>query len=358
MLVSQGSNICNNQKMSGQRIDSLTSIKGLMALFVFTFHFFGKPVLPNMGEIAVTSFFALSGFTLSMSYSDRLLTGKFDWRDYLIRRASKIYPIQWLTLLICIVFGVDDSHCLWPIPLHFTLLQDYVPLWQSYYSYNVISWFLSAILFSYVTFPFVFSFSSSRKRLATGLYVILIVAFVAFLKLLPGTIGTQWLANYNPFLRSLDFYLGVFVYFIWKQKADVIAKINKTACCGLEILIIASLIACSVAAPWFKGVPRTPAYWYPLITVMILLFASEDKGVVSKVFNNKIVLTLSSLSLSFYMFHTIVFRLFPFSSMPVALRYLSWLLITIVAAYFCEKYFIPRSAETFKKLVYKWTSKK
>lgn len=350
--------IGNNCNMSDQRINSLTSIKGLMALFVFTYHFFGKSVLPNMGEIAVTSFFALSGFTLSMSYSGRLQTGRFNYKDYLIKRVSRIYPIQWLTLLICIVFGLDDSHCLWPIPLHFTLLQDYVPLWRSYYSYNMISWFLSAILFCYLTFPIVFSLISKKIRTATGLFISAIFAFVAFLKLLPETIGTQWLANYNPFARALDFYLGVFLYFIWNQKADMIAKINRTACSVLEILIIASLLIGSVTAPWFESIPRTPAYWYPLVAGMILLFVSEDRGVVSKVFNCKAVLSLSSLSLSFYMFHIIVFRLFPFSTMPIALRYISWLLITTAVAYICERYYIPWSAETFKKLAYKWTSRR
>lgn len=344
--------------MRGQRIESLTSIKGLLALLIFTFHFFGLSVFPNMGEIAVTSFFALSGFTLSMSYADKFQTGKFNYKDFLIKRASRIYPIQWLTLLICIVFGLDDSHCLWPIPLHFTLLQDYVPLWQSYYSYNSISWFLSVLLFCYLTFPLAFSLISNKRRETAGLYILAIVAFVAFLKFLPEKIGTQWLANYNPFLRSLDFYLGVFVYFIWGQKANVIDGINKSLCNVLEIVIIVSLFVGSVVAPWFGGIPRTPAYWYPLISVMILLFASEDRGIVSKVFNSKIVLTLSSLSLSFYMFHIIVFRLFPFSSVPVALRYLSWLLITMVVAYFCERYYIPWSAEAFKKLAYKWTSKR
>jgi peptidoglycan/LPS O-acetylase OafA/YrhL len=97
-----------------QNVASLTGLRGVAALWVATFHFavsqpdyplpneFGLWTIIRHGYLAVDVFFVMSGFVMALSYS-HFFQGGLSGRQYgvfMIRRATRIYPLYCLMTLI------------------------------------------------------------------------------------------------------------------------------------------------------------------------------------------------------------------------------------------------------------------
>ncbi len=78
-------------------IKSLTSLRGIFILFIFFHHCLN--LYPGGGTMAVSFFFVLGGFSMTIGYKDKVLKSYFSYKDYLSRRYIKFYPLHWLCLL-------------------------------------------------------------------------------------------------------------------------------------------------------------------------------------------------------------------------------------------------------------------
>jgi peptidoglycan/LPS O-acetylase OafA/YrhL len=105
--------------MSVKRIDNLTGVRALAALWVIVYH--GRMIghtginlgpLPVRGYFGVDIFFVLSGFVLSLVYASRLpATITAAWqKKFLIRRLAKIYPVHFLTFLLSVALIMAARH--------------------------------------------------------------------------------------------------------------------------------------------------------------------------------------------------------------------------------------------------------
>ena len=92
-------------------IDSLTSLRGLAALWVVLYHFqgdivtllpFSKFLLPFVvqGHFAVPIFFVLSGFVLTYNYLESMSgsLSRSELVQFWARRLLRIYPLHLVTL--------------------------------------------------------------------------------------------------------------------------------------------------------------------------------------------------------------------------------------------------------------------
>ena len=89
------------QTASGHRFETLDGLRGIAALVVMFGHFgqiLGVYYPANM-FLAVDTFFAMSGFVISHSYSARLRQGMSPWK-YLFRRVVRLYPMFVAGLII------------------------------------------------------------------------------------------------------------------------------------------------------------------------------------------------------------------------------------------------------------------
>src|SRR5579871_5062554 len=92
-------------------------------------------------------FFVLSGFVLTLRYSDDVLKSDFHWRLYIQRRVARIYPIYFFILA-----GVALMHV--PINLsNVTLTQGFFTRLQQ--TGNIASWSLTVEECFYLLLPFV-----------------------------------------------------------------------------------------------------------------------------------------------------------------------------------------------------------
>ncbi|WP_379554151.1 acyltransferase family protein [Qipengyuania sp. DGS5-3] len=79
----------------------LRGIAAMMILILHTVLMGGySGWFPQLG-FGVHLFFVISGFVMYSSTANR-----FDWRDYVYRRATRIYPIYWFALLFAVVVGM------------------------------------------------------------------------------------------------------------------------------------------------------------------------------------------------------------------------------------------------------------
>ena len=142
----------------GERLATLTSLRAVAALAVFTRHaseaFFpdghGSP-LTRQGATGVSFFFILSGFVLAWSARPGDGAGGF-YR----RRFARIYPAYILVLVLTQV-SAGTRHGLSPLTLlaNATLVQSWVPRSSVYFASDMGAWSLGCEMFFYLLFPLV-----------------------------------------------------------------------------------------------------------------------------------------------------------------------------------------------------------
>jgi peptidoglycan/LPS O-acetylase OafA/YrhL len=167
-------------------IASLTTIRGLAALWVVVFHVWPmtKELLPGLGWLtplaeagflAVPMFFVLSGYVLALRYVEPL--GSPTPRDvgrFLVLRLGRVYPVHVVMLLASVAIFArhgfppdDDGHSPRALVANLAL----VHAWSRTFamSWNYPSWSISSEWFAYLVFPVIAVFASRASRALMGL---------------------------------------------------------------------------------------------------------------------------------------------------------------------------------------------
>src|SRR5688572_5964759 len=98
--------------MSGKpHFETLDGLRGVAALAVLVAHasaiLLGESVVPRQ-LLAVQFFFMLSGFVMAYSYEQKLLFG-MPFRDFILRRVIRLYPMILLGALLGFMFFVAND---------------------------------------------------------------------------------------------------------------------------------------------------------------------------------------------------------------------------------------------------------
>lgn len=88
-------------------IPELNTLRFIFMVMIFFHHMNNATMFPPGGAIAVTFFFVLSGFVMTVGYRDKILQPGFSYKTYIIKRMTKFYPLHWLVLgvMICLYFN-------------------------------------------------------------------------------------------------------------------------------------------------------------------------------------------------------------------------------------------------------------
>lgn len=122
-------------------IKAFNSLKGILALKIFVHHL---DLYRGGGSLAVAVFFVLGGFLSTLGYSDRIFSPDFSYKDYMIGKCFKFYPMHWLLLVSAVPFmilsmnSVVEILCLFGI--NASLMQSWIPIESVYFSGNAVSW--------------------------------------------------------------------------------------------------------------------------------------------------------------------------------------------------------------------------
>lgn len=155
-------------------IVSLTSLRGLLAVWIVLYHFWSDALLlfpalaafspvVRVGHMAVPGFFMLSGFVLTYNYAESFhsLRGSECLR-FLLLRLARIYPVHFVSLMVVVAMVwvshvqgyrlTESGYTRRDFVLNLLLVHTWVP--GFHLNWNYPSWSISSEWFAYLWFPF------------------------------------------------------------------------------------------------------------------------------------------------------------------------------------------------------------
>ena len=264
------------------------------------------------GTMAVAFFFVLGGFVMTLGYKDKVTIDDFNYKQYLIRRCVKFYPLHWLCILSIIPltwlsFSWIDIPKLF---LNAALLHTWVPIQKWYFSFNSVSWYLSNTMFFAVVFPFFFKWiSGASYKGRVTIAVKLAVVYVIVALLIPEE-RHHAILYISPYMRLMDFVFGIFLalgYLILKERSSdrFFTKSNNTVSQFAIIALIVVLVAESCILPEHAKF-YAPVYWIPQAFLIVIATLSEQRWGGQKWLQNRWLQRLGELSFVIFMVHQII----------------------------------------------------
>ncbi|MCQ2351322.1 MAG: acyltransferase family protein, partial [Paludibacteraceae bacterium] len=165
----------------------------------------------SRGAIAMTAFFMLSGYSLTLVYGKQDILAKEALKTFYSKRCFSLLPQYFVLAFLYIIILGDESVLeniiLFPVEL-FGLQSTYCSLFGV--THNSGTWFISCLIICYLLYPFF----QHITTLISDKYIVILVSVLSFI-LLWGPIvqlyfGTSTLYD-NPFYRVVEFYIGLLI---------------------------------------------------------------------------------------------------------------------------------------------------
>lgn len=292
-------------------INTLTSLRGIFALMVFGAHcyiinsFFDAHFFKE-GFVGVSFFFVLSGFIIAYNYQEKLAERKTDKRTFWVARIARVYPLHWLTLFIAASLGtyvIASGKIDWC--KHFiaslTLTNAYIPESDYFFSFNSPSWSLCSEQLFYLCFPFLIPLAKNAKRLL-GFFLVCAVVVIVGMYLTPEeSIKGYWYVN--PIARFPDFIAGMLLFQLYDRLKTKTITFRQGSL--IEILSICLFLGFYLYAAEIPKVYRYSCYYWLPVAVVLISF-SLQKGVISRILSNRILVIGGEISYSFYLIHLLI----------------------------------------------------
>lgn len=343
----------------------INELNALRAFFMFTIFLHHVHVYDGAGYMAVSFFFMLSGFSLTLGYKDRLLSGSFSYKDFAKRRISRLLPLHWLCILISLpltVLGIEAiGDYLLILLTNALLLHSFVPTKAFYFSFNYVSWFVSAILFFALFFPYLLkAIVKLSKRWLIVSAIAVACIYLVVLNLLPEDYYHPIL-YINPIPRIVDFAIGICLALLFLKNVGEQKDSKNVSSFIWDLMALLSLvvvIAISFFIPTSNPYSVAFLYWIPIGSLIYAVASgSVAGGGKFGVLDNKILKSLGNISFTFYMLHQLVMRWARLimkhtihDDSESFLYMIIVLIITLVLSYLCNIY--------FEKPVAKWLTRK
>jgi peptidoglycan/LPS O-acetylase OafA/YrhL len=301
------------------KLSQLTSLRFFAALCVLLSHLSILQTSENVlhgvattvfreGYCGVTFFYVLSGFILSHTYEDGLLSGRITSARYLMLRVVRIFPLHLaiaVPLALAALWRLHDQ-AIGTVLLNLALLQSWVPSSSVYFSLNSVSWSLSDEVFFYATFLVLVRLGT---RTLAGLAAAWLVAALAWALTLVLTVPSgpdvgHWSLYVSPLTRLLDFMVGMLVYRLSRPHLANASTASASAWTALECCCVAVLVAAMYAYPAF-GVRQELRYelaYLPIMAALVFAFA-QGRGLVSAWLAHPTLVFLGEASFALYMIH-------------------------------------------------------
>jgi peptidoglycan/LPS O-acetylase OafA/YrhL len=352
-----------------REIDSLTALRGLLALWVVVYHFWNDVVrlfpaldaltpIARAGHFAVPGFFMLSGFVLAYNYAAQF-TALSPRRvvAFWALRLARIYPVHFVALLVVAAMVAvsgrlgyqltDAGYSTRDFVLNLFLIHTWVPDFRL--NWNHPSWSISSEWFAYLLFPFAASGFLSRVTTPARTTALAAVCLV-------GT-GVAYTAGPFPFLELLvvvpTFFAGTAIHLLTCHRLPAAGRLTRWV---PELLLAALVVAC-----YSHGTLATLlvlAVLFGLILSLVHIGARAHRWWASRG-----LVYLGAVSYSLYMTHTlaqkVLYRLLPSArfedsdwlvKLGVTTAYAVAVVVCCLASYYlveepCRKWFRRRLAQ-------------
>ena len=267
-----------------QKSNNLTVLRGIFIIMIVLHHL---NLYEGGGSLGVAFFFMLGGFALSLGYYDKVCKSDFSFFQYFRRRCEKFFPLHWLCLLAIlplsfwsIINGTENIRdtILTLIP-NALLLQSLIPIKSVYFSFNAVSWYLSASMLLSVLFPCIvkgLNKLSDRSKIVT--LIIILSAYFILVCFLPIEYRHPIL-YINPFVRVFDFIIGIYVFLLYRKittnEQALGCRNSLIVVISLTMIILATVTSC-IATKEYRLIAAV--YCFPLSVLILSSMMKIDMG--------------------------------------------------------------------------------
>ena len=300
---------------------NLDGIRGIAALMVIVFHFFGSESqeylekidlfrqLTEFGQHGVTLFFVLSGFVITrILINTRNKTGYFSL--FYLKRILRILPLYYLYLiahyyLLPVILDKPFTNFNYQIPVYF-YLQNLTEVLNIKASGPGHFWSLAVEEHFYLLWPLVV-FVINPKHLSKLIAVIIIGVF--FLKYY--MLKNGYSINYFTFTRVDQLLMGAILALLesngfFKDRH----ALKKMLFIGLTVFPIAVIVYIFSGKFYFiKEMMKYPILGLFFFAAIGLLISTKDKNIINLFLTSKVLQYLGKISYGLYVWHIFALRI-------------------------------------------------
>ena len=355
-----------------ENIQTLTGLRGVAAIWVVLFHVcfgeadgylpgfyekiqwgFGKNIILH-GVYAVDIFFVLSGFILTYVHRQEFVTRLtlHGIANFLLLRLARIYPMHLVVVVVLIgaaALGFWDQKVIsyGDVLRNITLTNMWVDP-----SLNTPAWSVSAEWLAYLCFPIIIKLLVPIQRRDFQLLAIFFLVTVYPMSIQFFQWQWEWHYSWIAMARVLNgFILGCMMFGVQKHFDIYNDSFRASRWCLAFVLVFMVLLVLRLQI----------VFLYPLIPCIIVTLANAQTGI-ARVFRNKIVVFLGTISFGIYMVHYPVLEIVRYAlndyyagmnselHQPLLWVHLGGILVLVIAvASLCYFWIEKPSREYFKR---------
>ena len=324
-------------------IKTINSWRGLMAVAVVLFHC-GVGWSYNVAVSGVTFFFISSTFLLARQHPFDSIDGNAYGR-FVLGHAMRLYPLHWLglALLIAITLLFNTQAINWSATaLSALLVHSWSPVHDVHYGLNPVAWYMCALLFCYIVYPFMAHWLNPwRLRYKALLAVVLAVVLAVIL--FPLNIPQREAIFVNPVSHVLDITVGLTLFHLYRLLMDKWPRVSTRTATLVEaaaLLLLAAVIAMNVTTTWIRPWEDDIIWLVPQGAVLVALaWMAGQEGAIGKFLLCRPLQWLGSISFEMFVLQFVAFHLFNYVISPVAghfgwdiYHHLAWFVLPLLMA--------------------------
>lgn len=338
---------CQSISSSSHRAIGLDLMRISLALLIFAFHS-RIHVLQcdygllngfiDMGAIAMTGFFLLSGYALHLSYGKKDMSDIPSIRKFYIKRLIAILPLYYTWAIIKVVLHIFEKGTAAAIEETVLLPVESLGM-QSWFatlfpfSHNSGSWFISCIMVCYFVFPLLDHLTRHLKQGSKKVLIVILSAVLLYSPFVQHYFDLPSLYD-NPFFRVLEFTVGILVCQLNLSQSDssrVIAMLRKHQ---IGLMSVICLVVGVMAARHFRLPADYMMYNCVALPCFVSLLFSLGHHKFTLLAGWKVIPYLSGLSFPFYLSQIAAV----WSGVQYGLSYTGWdnnVMRILVSAFLC-----------------------
>jgi peptidoglycan/LPS O-acetylase OafA/YrhL len=297
-------------KDNQRQFSSLETLRFFASLIIIAFHYTHYIGQRDWfkGYLAVDLFFVLSGFVITVAYQTRIDSCRL-YGTFIKKRAARLYPLHLLTLLLYLTIGLAATRGMLHLDnsskynLHeffYNLTLTHAWGFAHGFSFNTVSWSISAEFAAYLLFPLILWLMS--RGLITGIIVLFTlyssaILFATYVIHMPLTQLTWQVGA----VRALPaFALGV-----WSRLylPAISSRLSKRTAVGLFYLSLILFTTCTIfSLNDYLGMVAASA--------LVMLAAINDTMGQSHIISHPSLSRCGELTYSLYMVHPLLATVF------------------------------------------------
>lgn len=341
-----------------KKINSYTGIRFYWAMTVVVCHLYwiydgnfyhGRYYFLKNGNFAVTGFFILSGFLVSMHYADAFEEDGLLRQGYVfMRNHIKKWYFLYLVSMVPALF-VEIWHCksiieggklFGRVVLNLLLVQAWIPKHE--YSLNRAAWFLSCLCAIYLFTPLILKWN---KKIRSKKSKVVLAAFGCLIAIYIWADYLGILYN-HPFYRVFQFMLGVFLYDLVKE-----VKMNVAKFWGY-LAIVVQMVVYLIIFPEFGTTINSL-----VIVFFIAVFYFVDSNILV---SGKWIVKLGTISTEIFLLHypivvfggPVIMKMLPDNTLFFVLEQIGIMVTSVLVAIIYQDWFERLSlVERIKRII-------